>query len=65
MPLREGRWRAQLRVESYNLLNHTQFTGVNTSATFNATGLQTNGTFGQYTAARNGRNLQMAIRLTF
>src|SRR5262249_24840517 len=28
------RWRAQLRVEAYNAFNHTQFTTVNTSATF-------------------------------
>jgi hypothetical protein len=66
MPFFEGRLNAQLRVEAYNLLNHTQFTTVNTSATFNpTTGAQTNGTFGQYTAAANPRQLQLALRLTF
>jgi hypothetical protein len=65
MPLIEGRLRAQLRVESYNLFNHTQFTGVTTGATFSTAGAQTNGTFGQYSSARNGRNLQLALRLTF
>jgi len=64
MPFSE-RWRAQLRLEGYNVFNHTQFTTVNTSATFNATGAQTNGTFGQYTAAANARNLQLALRITF
>jgi hypothetical protein len=64
MPFSE-RWHAQLRLESYNTFNHTQFTTVNTSATFNATGAQTNGTFGQYTAAANARNLQLALRITF
>jgi hypothetical protein len=59
------RWRGQLRVEAYNALNHTQFSTVNTSATFSAAGAQTNGLFGQYTAAANPRQLQLALRLTF
>jgi len=65
MPFGE-RLRAQLRVEAYNVFNHTQFTSVGTSATFNpTTGAQTNGTFGQYTAAANPRQLQLALRITF
>ena len=64
MPFSE-RWHAQLRLEAYNVFNHTQFTTVNTSATFSAAGAQTNGTFGQYTAAANARNLQLALRITF
>ena len=59
------RWRAQLRVESYNTLNHTQFTTANTSATYSAAGVQTNGLFGQYTAAANPRQLQLALRVSF
>ncbi len=59
------RWRAQFRVEAYNALNHTQFTSVNTAATFSTAGVQTNGLFGQYTAAANPRQLQLALRLTF
>ena len=59
------RWRAQLRAEAYNAFNHTQFTSVNTSATFSTAGVQTNGLFGQYTAAANPRQLQLALRLTF
>jgi hypothetical protein len=65
VPFFEDRLRTQLRVESYNLFNHTQYTGVSTAASFNTAGQQTNGTFGQYTGARNGRNLQMALRVTF
>ena len=65
MPFFEGRLRAQLRVEAYNLFNHTQFTTVSTTATFNAAGAQTNGTFGQYTAAANPRQLQLALRIMF
>ena len=59
------RWRAQLRVEAYNALNHTQFTTVNTAATYSSAGVQTNGLFGQYTAAGNPRQLQLALRVTF
>jgi hypothetical protein len=59
------RWRAQLRMEAYNVWNHTQFTTVNTSATFTTAGAQTNGLFGQYTAAANPRQLQLALRVTF
>jgi hypothetical protein len=65
MPFLEGRLRAQLRVEAYNLFNHTQFTSVGTAATFSAAGAQTSGTFGQYTAAANARNLQLALRIMF
>ena len=59
------RWRGQLRVEAYNIWNHTQFTSVNTSATFNTSGVQTNGAFGNYTAAANPRQLQLAARIMF
>jgi hypothetical protein len=59
------RWRAQLRIETYNTLNHTQFTTVNTSSTFSTAGAQTNGAFGQYTAAGNPRQMQLALRVTF
>jgi hypothetical protein len=59
------RWRAQFRVEMYNSLNHTQFTTVNTAATYSSAGVQTNALFGQYTAAGNPRQLQLALRLTF
>lgn len=65
MPFFEGRLRAQLRAEAYNLFNHTQFNAVDTTATFNAAGTQTSGTFGQYSGAANPRQLQLALRLMF
>jgi hypothetical protein len=65
VPFLEGHARAQLRVEAYNVFNHTQFTTVGTGATFSAAGAQTNGTFGTYTAAANGRQLQLALRIMF
>ncbi|HEY3836723.1 MAG TPA: carboxypeptidase regulatory-like domain-containing protein [Bryobacteraceae bacterium] len=59
------RIKGQLQVQTYNTLNHTQFTAINTSATFSTAGLQTNGAFGQYTAAANPRQMQMVLRITF
>lgn len=56
----------EFRAETYNTFNHTQFTGVNTSAQFNpATGAQTNAAFGQFTSAANARYMQLAGRISF
>jgi hypothetical protein len=55
-----------VRVEAYNAFNHTQFSAVNTSAQFNpATGAQSNAAFGNVTATRSPRTLQLGARLTF
>ena len=60
------RLRLQLRVETYNTFNQTQFSGLNTAAQFNpATGAQTNVKLGTFTAARDPRQMQMALRLMF
>jgi hypothetical protein len=65
IPLRsEGRY-LQLRWEFYNAFNHTQFSGVNTTARFDAAGNQVNTQFGQVTAAREPRLMQLSLRLTF
>ena len=63
--VRGERWKAQLRGEFYNTLNHTQFSAVNTDPKFDKNGVPTNLAFGQYTAARQPRRVQLAIRLTF
>jgi hypothetical protein len=55
----------QLRVEMYNAFNHTQFSTEGLTATFNATGAQTNAQLGQYTAARDPRIMQWAVRMQF
>ncbi len=57
--------RAQLRVEAYNVFNHTNFRGVDTTARFNAAGQQVNPTLGQYTSAVFPRRMQLAFRITF
>jgi hypothetical protein len=64
IPLREGKY-IQLRLESYNTLNHTQFSAVSQSPRFDAQGNQVDPLFLQPTAARAPRRLQMAIRLNW
>jgi hypothetical protein len=55
----------EFRAETYNTFNHTQFSGVNASAQFNAAGAQVNSAFGQFTSAASARFMQMAVRLSF
>jgi hypothetical protein len=55
----------QLRWEMYNAFNHTQFSGVNTTARFDAAGNQVNGQFGQVTSTRSPRVMQGSLRFTF
>jgi hypothetical protein len=54
----------QFRWEMYNAFNHTQFTGVNSSASFNAQGQQVNSLFGSYTSAASPRIMQFALRFS-
>ncbi len=62
IPLRESKY-IQLRFESYNTLNHTQFSAVSQNARFDAQGNQIDPLFLQATAARAPRRVQVAIRL--
>jgi len=66
----------QLRVELYNAPNHTQWSAINTSATFDGTGKILNlpaslgGSggrfgFGAYNANRAARNIQLAAKIYF
>ena len=58
--------RLQFRAELYNAFNHTQFSGVDSTARFDANGnFITTGTFGQITSARTPRQIQLALRFTF
>ncbi len=52
----------ELRFEAFNLLNTVRFTGVNLSPT--ALNI-TNGNFGRYTSADQGRSVQLGARLNF
>ena len=55
----------QLRGEFYNAFNHVQWSTINTAAKFNATGQQTNALFGEATADRGPRVIQLALRIGF
>ena len=62
---REGRF-IQFRTEMFNAFNHTQYSGVNTGATFNAaTGAQTSATYGQINGSRAGRTIALSMRISF
>jgi hypothetical protein len=56
----------QFRLETYNTFNHTQFSGLDTTARFEpATGAQVNTRFGELTGARSPRIMQLALRFLF
>jgi len=60
------RLRFQVRWEAYNVFNHTQFSALDTTARFDvATGAQVNARLGEFTAARNPRQMQLALRFYF
>ena len=61
-----GKARAlQFRWEAYNVFNHTQYAGVDTTARFNPAGQQINATFGRVTSARPPRQMQASLRIQF
>jgi hypothetical protein len=64
-PLKSESRSITFRGEFFNAFNHTQFSGVNSTATFNAAGLQTNALFGSYSASRTPRIVQFSLRLAF
>jgi hypothetical protein len=65
---RAGRRNLQVRIEAYNVLNTSQYQGVDTSAVFNfATGQQTDPNFGRVENVRGNseRVIQLGLRFTF
>ena len=64
-PLGNEARHVQFLDEFNNAFNHTQFQTVNSTANFNPAGQQVNALFGQVTAARAPRVIQLSIRLMF
>ncbi len=71
-PLKSERGRGfTFRAEMYNAPNHTQFSGINTSPTFDWPSfqkgqiVQSNAQFGRWTSARNPRQMAMTLRFEF
>jgi hypothetical protein len=60
----EGRY-IQFRTEMFNAWNHTQFSGLYTSARFDVNGNQTDPNFGAYSSARTPRIIQLSLRVVF
>ena len=62
-----GARRLQFRVELYNAFNQDQWTGTDTSASFDfLTGRQTDANFGRLTGATlSARRIQLGARFTF
>ena len=60
------RYKVALRVEGYNALNHTQFSGIDTTLRFNnSTGEMYNTLFNQPTSARAPRRIQLTLRFNY
>jgi hypothetical protein len=64
-PIKSETRALQFRWEFYNVFNHTQYSGIDTAATFDATGKQTKATFGQANGSRAARVMQGSLRLRF
>jgi hypothetical protein len=55
----------QLKAEAFNVLNHPQFTGVNSTFTYNAAGVNTNANIGALTGERGPRIVSLELRVHF
>jgi hypothetical protein len=71
VPIKEN-FKLQLRVETYNTFNHSEFSAVNNTATFanansqnSTTNPQTQAILGQFSNTLNPRLMQLALRLDF
>ena len=53
------------RTEFFNAWNHTQFSGLDTTARYDPAGQQVNPTFGAFTSARTPRIIQLSARIVF
>ena len=61
----KGNRSLEFRGEFFNFPNHTQYSGLDTTARFDATGAQINPLFLQPTASRRPRQIQFVLKLSF
>jgi hypothetical protein len=59
------RYGLQFRAEFFNLFNHPNFIGYDTSLQFDNTGTITNSRFGKLTKTQNHREVQLGLKFTF
>ncbi len=64
-PVKGEKRNLQLRWELYNAFNHTQYSGVDSTARFDAQGRQVNTRFGEVISARQERRMQASLRFSF
>ena len=55
----------EVRAEAFNVFNHTQFSGIDTTARFDATGKQINALFLTPTASRRPRMMNFGAQVNF
>jgi hypothetical protein len=65
IPLASDRRLLKLRLEAFNVFNHTEFSTVSTSFTYDATGKNTVASTGQYIGDRGPRILSLELRFQF
>ncbi len=65
IPLRSEERFIQFRTELFNAWNHTQLSGMFTTARFDAVGNQADPNFGAYSSARPARILQFSLKVVF
>ncbi len=61
----DGKRSLELRGEAYNMVNATQFSNIDTTARFDATGAQINALFLEPNAARRPRFIQMGVKVNW
>jgi Carboxypeptidase regulatory-like domain len=64
-PFKSEKRTLQFRWEMFNAFNHTQFSTINSAASFNPAGQQTNAQFGKATAASPARVMEGSLRIRF
>jgi hypothetical protein len=66
IPIGSEKRQLKLRLEAFNVFNHTEFQNVSTSFTYNpANGANTNASTGQYTSTKGPRILSLELRFQF